>query len=523
MINNKTLQYIFAVIVLLYGMHFFAFGIVGYDYKYLPGDLGDTRLINYFLEHGYQSLFLNNGSFWDAPFMFPAKNTLALSENLVGTMPLYALWRVVKFDCETSLQLWFISLFALNYLGCFYASIKLGNKIYSSALVAFIFAFAMPVIAQANHSQLMPRFIFPIAFYLLVLFLTDFKIKHFFLFMLAIVFQIYCGVYLGFLSFYSLLIFTIVTIVNKKLYASIIHFVKTEHYKIAIAIAINIVLIYPLLTHYLQSSNLVGMRSFDTIKDCVPRLNSYLFAYNGSYFWGFLTNVGTNLPVFWEHFLFPGGVVLFALLLIIIARFFNYEFFNNKNNLYYNIAFSCVIIIITTTLVNDFSFYNYIRQVVPGFSALKSVTRIVFPLLLLFALCIVPLFNYLETKRYNYVWITLLALVILLEQLVHQENFIRIDKQAVQNRQIAIQQKINLQSITPNSILAYTPTVIDNSEAVQADGMMVAQALGIKSINGYSSSAPPGFAPYWSIPDSINLKNWVIQNKLSYQNIIIVK
>jgi hypothetical protein len=515
-------QYIFALSVLMFGLHFFAYGMIGYDYAYLPGDLGDTRLNNYFLEHGYKSLFLNQVVLWDAPFMYPQKNVLALSDNLLGTMPIYAFWRWIGADRETALQLWYIGLFVLNFLGCFWMSVKLDNKIYISALVAYVYAFALPVIAQANHIQLMPRFIFPIIFYHLVKFLSTFQLKYFLFLLLCITYQIYCGIYLGFLSIYCIIVFILVMVIQQKLYLAFFNFIKAHHYKVILIIIINFGLLYPLMVHYVAAKNLVGMRSYDFIVDGMPRFSSYLYAYTSNYVWSFLTHTGSYLSLNWEHFLFPGGSVLFCLGLILSARFLNKTSY--YNSLYLNIAYTIIIVVFTTTVIyKDFSVFEFTRNVLPGFSAMKGITRIIFPLLLLFSLCLVPFFNFIEKNKSHLLLISIFSIFILSEQLVQEGAFLRIKKSIIYNRQNALLNKIDNLALSKNSVLAYMPLQFDNAEAIQADAMMVAQLLNIKTVNGYSSSAPPGFSPFWSKPDSVNLQLWFNSKNANNENIIEIK
>src|ERR1700678_2044596 len=54
-------------------------------------DLGDTRLINYLLEHGYRWATQRPGhlEFWNPPFFYPEKNAAAYSDVLLTVGPPY--------------------------------------------------------------------------------------------------------------------------------------------------------------------------------------------------------------------------------------------------------------------------------------------------------------------------------------------------------------------------------------------------------------------------------------------------
>src|SRR5687768_18198019 len=106
-------KYIFPFLIFLLGMYLIGFRLVGTNFDGVPGDMGDGRLNNYFLEHGYLYITGQVDNYWDAPFFYPEKSTMSMSDNLFGTLPLYALLRIMKFDRETSYQIWFLCLLAL--------------------------------------------------------------------------------------------------------------------------------------------------------------------------------------------------------------------------------------------------------------------------------------------------------------------------------------------------------------------------------------------------------------------------
>jgi hypothetical protein len=107
------------------GIYFITLNVLGVSLTHFPGDLGDGRLNLYFLEHAFKLFNGQLTSYWDAPFMYPEKNVLAYSDNLLGSAPIYALFRWLGYDTFTSYQLWFICLSVLNYTACY-----LPNKIH---------------------------------------------------------------------------------------------------------------------------------------------------------------------------------------------------------------------------------------------------------------------------------------------------------------------------------------------------------------------------------------------------------
>jgi hypothetical protein len=81
----------------------------------IPGDLGDARFNMYVLEHGHRWLMRLDSSFWSAPFFYPAPNVITYSDNHLGSLLFYSMFRILGASRETAFQLWAVTLFALNY------------------------------------------------------------------------------------------------------------------------------------------------------------------------------------------------------------------------------------------------------------------------------------------------------------------------------------------------------------------------------------------------------------------------
>src|ERR1043165_2325664 len=92
------------------GIYFVPLQIYHTDFAKVPGDYGDARFNNYILEHGHNFLTGKVKQYWNAPFMYPYPNVIALSDNLLGTLPLYSAFRIAGFDRETAFQLWLLCL-----------------------------------------------------------------------------------------------------------------------------------------------------------------------------------------------------------------------------------------------------------------------------------------------------------------------------------------------------------------------------------------------------------------------------
>ena len=86
------------ILFMLMGLYFGVMPYFHWDLSRIPGDYGDARFNYYVLEHGYSYLSGKISEYWNAPFMYPYKNVMALSDNLLGTLPIYALFRFFNAD-----------------------------------------------------------------------------------------------------------------------------------------------------------------------------------------------------------------------------------------------------------------------------------------------------------------------------------------------------------------------------------------------------------------------------------------
>ncbi len=85
MINlTKHKQDIFAIGILSLTIYLYLMHFLGFDFSNIFGDLGDARLNNYFLEHGYQYLLEIILLFGVPPFYYPAENVMTYLSNYRG-------------------------------------------------------------------------------------------------------------------------------------------------------------------------------------------------------------------------------------------------------------------------------------------------------------------------------------------------------------------------------------------------------------------------------------------------------
>ncbi len=236
-----------------------------YSTNLMPGDLGDARFVNYILEHGY--LWLTQTEihkyFWDMPFFYPYKNTLAFSDMFIGGMFIYVPLRFLIKSPQTALQIWFIILSVLNFLSCYLFMIKvLKVKSLPASVAAFLFAFGLPRHVQIGHYQLYLQFF--MMFSLTAFFSVNqenSKLKNNILFAigsLMFVVQLYSCFYLGWFYILGTFLAAVIGLSYPETRKTIVKNIITYKKELFFSAIISFALLIPLIDHYLSVGSKFG-------------------------------------------------------------------------------------------------------------------------------------------------------------------------------------------------------------------------------------------------------------------------
>jgi len=498
-------DYIPLILALVIGLVVMPIALLGWDFSFIPGDLGDTRFNIYLLEHGYQYLSGKHEWYWNAPFMYPVGNVITISDNLLGTVPFYSAFRILGFDTFTSFQLWVITIFALNCVAAYCLFNWLFKNAYAAAIAAFIFAFSISLQSQMAHAQVFARFCIPLAFLFIFMFGETFKPKYFFLSALCIVGQFYCGIYLGMLTLLPFVAIALILIALR--YKLVFESITKPMWWVSIflSIGINAALLYKLMWPYYERSLVSLPASYESIFVTLPKVVSYFFAKNGSLIWGSIENIARDIPAWYDHQLFPGVFVYISLIassLILIIT-------NMKNRLEIVLIFITGIITLLFFLrIGDYTLYQYIYKI-PGFHSLRSLTRIIGIDLILFGLAAGIFVKYITEKfpkRMSLVFSLILGFIVL-DNYVSPTSTYRSPKAIARERVNNLILKMD--HLPAGTLVSYEPEEVDHGAFVQIDAMLAAQALQLKCINGYSATSPGAFTPYWNLPNAENRQYWL--------------
>lgn len=510
--------------LLTIGLYFSAIKIMGADFDQIPGDMADGRLNNYFLEHGHLFFTGKIDHYWNAPFMFPEKDVMTYSDNLLGTLPIYSTFRFLGANRESAYQGWIIVLFALNFIISAYALYKISGNLSIASIGAYIFSFSLPVIAQMNHAQVFPRFFIPLVFMWMIFFFHTQKIKYLIGIIIGIVLQFYAGIYLGFLLAFCVLVCMLVYLFNVKQIKEFAQgFGRGKIFQIVGWGILSLALLLPLLYPYYERSVGSGTRAYEEVVNSIPYIKSYFFAWQGSFSWSFLTKTAMDIPIWWDHFLFPGGLVILAFFLFPIIAYKQPK--DKFRTAAITVYISTLLIIMFTLQINGVSLYKFIYHL-PGFSSMRAIGRIIQVELFLFALIVVYSITWItKNLKHKNLLLVLLAGICVFDQFT-TETMGTYSKEDSQNRVRTLENKLMEKDFNQYYAFAYIPDNKNESESyVQIDAMLASQKLNISTINGYTASCPGEFGPFWRNYDSLSLNNWLLSRNMDIakNKILLIK
>lgn len=527
---RALVSHIIPALILIYGLWTFPLAIFGPDRDRIPGDLGDARFNNYILEHFHKYSTGQLENYWDAPFMYPYKNVIALSDNLLGTAPIYSLFRRLDYNRESAFQFWIVALFALNYLCCYWALWRWSDRPLLAAGGAFIFAFGIHMIGHMEHAQVFPKFMIPIAFLYCWKWLRSGRILHLTLLSLAVVYQFYCGIYLGFMLCYALLFLMVSYLIIEH---RMIWNERAKMWQPYVASATVVLgagaLLLPLMLPYMEVSSTMGMRKFEEVIATIPRPISYFFTHPGALSWRTLSlHSEYAFDVWWSHFHFMGAVPWLAIVLLPIVLWkYRSEPMRNQGIAAVGLAF--VLSTVFCLRIGDFTLYKLIFEI-PGFSAMRAMDRIIEVQVMFFSLITVLVFASLGRKEWHK-----MAIAIAIPLLIIQENKLDITKFRSFNKYDAkglvdrIVIDMNAQVESPGKAIAYIPVSCVMSETMRIVGtsqvhlnsMLAGQQIGVPVVNGYVDRYPSGFLALLNRLDLNGLDTWCSFNQISTRDITV--
>jgi hypothetical protein len=364
-------------------------------------------------------------------------------------------------------------------------------------VAAFVFAYAPPVLAQEGHAQLIYRYAIPLAVLNLWQLLEFRRLDRLPWLAIWMAVQFFCSIYLGLFLAMLVCAMTVAsicvqkatntlppTLTGKSKRRSVRQFVS-----ICMAVLIWVGLLLMLEKYHAVAKQYGFHRSIDEIQSMVPHLSSYLFA-DTFRFDAWIGRWAPYFPMRGEHQMFFGvAASILAITSVIIAR--NSPKWSRITRVS---LLGLLMLIIVTSSIGDFSLYRFI-MVLPGFSAIRAVTRICLVMLLPVALLVAVSTESLVDRLPSLRPLLILSIIALLTVELWSRT-------PVSTPIAQWQERLHVLMPDSNSIAGGKSAILfvrsKPSEPLwvtfgEVDGMVLAQDLGIPTVNGYSGNFPPGF------------------------------
>jgi Fascin domain len=527
---RSTMAVVVPVLLFAYGMWSFPLALLGPERALVPGDLGDSRFNNYILEHFHQYATGKVDDYWNAPFMYPYQNVVALSDNLLGTAPIYSLFRSMGYSRESAYQLWILALFSLNYFCCFIALFLWSKRSALAACGAFLFAFGIYTIGHLEHAQVFPKFMVPLAFWWCWQWLVSGRVKHMLFMALAVVYQFYCGIYIGFMLCYALAFLVIgYGVVNFRHLPGF----QPEYWRrlgkgCAVLIAASS-LLWPLMQPYVAASNAVGLREFAEVENTIPRLRSYFFTHPAALSWRSLSQHSIEgFHSWWSHFHFMGALPWLGIVLLPLVLWKSSADAGLKKSLsMLGIAFALSTVFCMR--FGDFTLYKLVYHL-PGFGSMRSMDRIVNVQAMYFATIMVMVFATISTRTWGQLALACcLPLAVVVDNKIDVRELKRYDKHDARKLVDRVVLDMQLQWDSSAQAIAYTPArgMMTGEEdymrsvGVHLSAMLAAQQLGVATVNAYTGKYPGNYEAFWERLDQHTLNDWCRFNGLPSEDILV--
>lgn len=496
-----------ALALLLLGPVLFVCMGLGHGFDRMPGDPGDARLVQYLLEHSYQWLtggffgLLGPVSLLDPPGFFPAEHVYGYSHLLLGSAPVYWLWRLLGMGWDSALQAWCLTVLVLDFaVAWLWLRRGLGLRSEAAAVGAFVFAASTLRLAQVAHHQMLPSFWAMACLLGLTVWLREpsHPRRGGWLALAAVgaVLELYSSFYQGFFLGFSLLLALLAGLALPRLRATLAEALRTGWKPLLLTAAIATAALAPLVAIYVETAGAVGMRSYAELEPYVPGPPAWVNLGSDSLLWGWLYDPqGVALVAATEPIASVGLLTSLAALGGLALRWRGV----GGALLFLWVA----VVVLATGWAPGLHAWRTVFELFPGASAIREVSRLAFITIVPAAAGVAFLVQHCLRRQLG-VAAAALALLLISEQPRSLPSF---DKDWSREQVATLADAVDPERCTS---FYYSPLVgPDLSRAgpwyrlhwvrFQTDAMLAQLDSGVPTLNGYTGNYPPG----WRLDDPV--------------------
>jgi hypothetical protein len=345
------------------------------SFSRMQADPIDSRFNHYVLEHGYRIIRHTEtaGTFWSPGFFFPTRGMLAYSDNLIGSAPVYWIWRLM-FDPEAAFSLWMISCCILNFasFAAFGRRLRLHPCLIAAGAMIFAFGFHRSMLIK--HQQMLPHFFLPLAIWAAWEWSRRPTLWKVAAVAVCIYLQLLCGIYLGWFLLFSLLILLPLLIIRHEPRREALRFLRERWLSTGVVVVVFVGVMGATFWPYLGQHHGSAEYDWHEVQVYLPTARTFLPP------WGlsdtttseayFAAGVRPTLPL--AGFVFSAGIVV---LLFSMKRLLRAPDENASLAAAALIA-GIVMALLSIRWGSSFSLWRIVYTIVPGAKGIRAVSRI---------------------------------------------------------------------------------------------------------------------------------------------------
>jgi hypothetical protein len=275
---------------------------------HIPNDPGDPLLVAWILAWDFHALTTDPWNLFQANILYPAENTLAFSEHLLGVLPVFAPAYVLTGNPIFAYNVVFFLSFPLSGLTLFLLVRYWTRNFWASLLAGMLFAFAPIRFGQISHLHLLNLYWAPLALLFCERFLQSKRWRDLGGFAICYWLQVLCSVYLGW--------YTTIAIALYLLYNAFVDRDLRSRWMLrryAIFAGASLAVLLPLHLHYYAVQRRWGITR--SVGECVLYSADLILSYLSVPYWvndvyRFFLQFAASSYAAHEKTLFPGLVLL---------------------------------------------------------------------------------------------------------------------------------------------------------------------------------------------------------------------
>jgi hypothetical protein len=461
-------------------------------------DLGDPRLVNYLLEHGFRWVhgWPGHESLWDPPFYHPARNIGALHDTLIGLGLLYWPVRWAGLPPDTAYQVFMLAVSSLNFAAA-YLFMRRGLRVENTpaAAGAFLFAFANVRMARLLHQQLVAAYLPVLAILCVVLAFRSERRRQrthaIWAFFALLTLQMWSGFYHAWYLILSLGLAMAWAGLSRRLRMPVRAFLLDSWVAVTAGGVAFLAASSPMILRHLAAARDVGFHDF--AGDVLPRtahLASWLYMGTPNLMYGLLQERApfASLPMPVEHQLASGLVTtVVALAGLWLAR--------HRPLVRLMVAVGATLAVLSTVWPGGFTLWTWVYELVPGGAAIRAPARsaliMLLPLSAGFALAVGGL-----ERRGRFTVAALVLSVGIIEQVRYQPSFDKLRARDAVSR-IASEVPEECPAFYVMTVPSTPGPLPYNPWKYHLDAMWAQLAVGSPTVNGYSGFQAAGWLPLY--------------------------